>query len=115
MAKLSLSSLGPHVRKKRGTKGIRETANKIGISTATLSRVENGRLPDLDTFAKICRWLNIDPGEILDCSTSAPSDSHPKPQIAYAHMRSDKNPSPDVAKALGEMILAAQDMLSRKS
>ena len=35
-------------------------AKKIGISKATLSRIENGSLPDLITYFKIVKWLNSD-------------------------------------------------------
>jgi transcriptional regulator with XRE-family HTH domain len=35
-------------------------AKQIGISKSTLSRVENGSLPDLITFFKIVRWLGSD-------------------------------------------------------
>jgi transcriptional regulator with XRE-family HTH domain len=32
----------------------------IGISKPTLSRIENGSLPDLMTFFKIIKWLDSD-------------------------------------------------------
>jgi DNA-binding XRE family transcriptional regulator len=35
-------------------------AKQIGISKATLSRIENGSLPDLITYFKIIKWLNSD-------------------------------------------------------
>lgn len=37
--------------------GIREAAEKIGISHSTLSRIENGKPMDGDTLAKILTWL----------------------------------------------------------
>lgn len=30
-----------------------------GISIATISRIENGKTPDLLTFKKICDWLKV--------------------------------------------------------
>ncbi len=38
--------------------GVREAAKIIGTSPATLSRCENGKLPDLITYANICFWLD---------------------------------------------------------
>ena len=32
---------------------------KIGVSRATLYRCENGGVPDLITYAKLCQWLGI--------------------------------------------------------
>lgn len=41
-----------------------EVASKeIGISKATLSRVENKKIPDIETFCKIMEWLNSQPNE----------------------------------------------------
>lgn len=40
--------------------GLREAAAEIGISFATLSRIENSKIPDLLTYAKVCKWLNVD-------------------------------------------------------
>lgn len=58
-------NLALSIKEKRGDRGLREVANEIGISHATLSRIENGKLPDIETFKKICEWLNVDPGVIL--------------------------------------------------
>jgi len=38
--------------------GMREAAKEIGISTPTLSRLENKRPPDINTFYLVCKWLN---------------------------------------------------------
>lgn len=45
--------------------GIREAAKTIGISTATLSRLENGNNCDANTLAKIILWL-IEPKQTLE-------------------------------------------------
>lgn len=37
--------------------GLREVSKKIGISPATLSRYENGELPEISNYIKICDWL----------------------------------------------------------
>lgn len=36
---------------------LRAAAKEIGISPATLSRIENGNKPDIDSFCQICDWL----------------------------------------------------------
>ena len=50
----SLRTLGRLVGEKRGKVGIRATAREIGLSPATLSRVENGQMHGLANFSKIC-------------------------------------------------------------
>jgi transcriptional regulator with XRE-family HTH domain len=37
--------------------GVRDLAPEIGTSAATLSRIERGYLPDVETFMKIQHWL----------------------------------------------------------
>jgi len=102
MAKITLQTLGRKIIDKRGEKGIRETAKIIGISHGTLSRLERGHLPDLETFAKVCKWLRIDPAEVLGVShqrRTAPS--------AAVHCRKDQVLAPATAQALAHLILAA--------
>ena len=102
----SLDTLGQLVADKRGRHGVRATAAKIGISPATLSRVENGHLPDLENFQKICRWLKVDPSAVL--GFDADSGSRP---IASVHFRKQQTMELETASALADMILAAQRAL----
>lgn len=37
-----------------------EAAKEIGISKATLCRLEKEKLPDVVTFGKVCGWLKTD-------------------------------------------------------
>jgi len=107
MPKYTLESLGRLIHEKRGGIGVRATAADIGISPATLSRVERGHLPDLETFTKICKWLKINPGEILGFGKNTEKD---QPKIS-AHFRKNQAIKPETAKALAELILAAQRAL----
>lgn len=99
---LPIEELGKLITRKRQGRGIRAAAAEAGVSHATLSRVENGHMPDLMTFARICQWLEVDPGEFLG---TAATKEQPK---AVVHFRKEKTVSPDTAVALGELILAAQ-------
>jgi transcriptional regulator with XRE-family HTH domain len=56
--------LGKVIRKYRVTSELtlREVGKEIGISAATLMRVEEGRDPDGSTLAKILAWLFTDEG-----------------------------------------------------
>jgi transcriptional regulator with XRE-family HTH domain len=109
MPKRPLESLGALVREKRGHHKLRETARAIGIGPATLMRVESGRIPDVDTFGKICRWLKIDPAEFLGFDEKPRSKSSPEAKAATiaAHFKADKTPKPDTVRALAQMVLIA--------
>lgn len=56
--------LGRIIRKYRVTSELtlREVGKEVGISAATLMRVEEGRNPDGNTLAKILAWLFKDEG-----------------------------------------------------
>lgn len=60
-----IEKLGPLLKERRGEKGLRTIAREIGVSAATISRIERGKKPDIDSFRKICLWLEVDPGDIL--------------------------------------------------
>lgn len=43
----------------------RAAAGQIGVSPALLSRLRNGHSPDLQSYAKIVRWLNMSADDFL--------------------------------------------------
>lgn len=100
---LSIDELGRLIAAKRGSRGVRAAATEVGVGHATLSRVENGHMPDLETFAKICRWLQRDPSEFLGLERD-----QDRPMGAVAHFRKKRTVSEDTAISLGELILSAQ-------
>lgn len=53
------------VRERRGALTLRETAAECGVSAPTLSRIERGESPDLETFARLCRWLGVSADSLL--------------------------------------------------
>ena len=95
--------IGPPIGRKTGL------ARCPRDSPATLSRVENGHMPDLETFAKICRWLERDPSEFL--GFARPVTERP---AGVVHFRKKKTVSRDTAVALGELILAAQKAIEAR-
>ena len=99
MKRRSLGSLGALVRKKRGKAKLRETAQEIGIGAATLLRVESGRIPDVPTFGKICKWLQIDPGSFLGFQ-----ESQPRENFISAHFKAERTQNEDTINALAQMI-----------
>jgi transcriptional regulator with XRE-family HTH domain len=108
MSPITIQTLGRKLLEARGERGIRLVAKEIGVSPATLSRVERGYMPDLDTFAKICRWLQVDPGDVLGIRGANRQQSSPE---ATVHFRKDQAIKPEAAAALAQLILAAQRAL----
>ena len=103
----TLETLGQMVAEKRGKVGIRATAREIGLSPATLSRVERGQMPDLANFTRICKWLEADPARVLGFDPQAVG----RP-MASVHFRSRSTVSVETGKALGELIVQAGKLLT---
>lgn len=104
--KISIDELGRLMLAKRGARGVRAAALDANVSPATFSRVENGHMPDLETFAKICKWLDRDPNTFLGLEVESGTAAAPPAQV---HLRKKKTVSKDTAESLGALILAVQD------
>ncbi len=114
---MTLLRLGALLRERRGGRGIREVAQEIGVSPATLTRIEAGRLPDLLTFRKICAWLRINPAEILGIPNSQPNSSpvvENVPSEAAVHLRADQALPEAAASDLAQLIVFAHRELARR-
>jgi transcriptional regulator with XRE-family HTH domain len=116
MATKSLHSLGAMVRKRRGERRLREVATEIGISAPTLLRIEEGRIPDVATFGKVCKWLGIDPKSLLgieDAQVPASQSSQPQSLTISAHFKADKTPKAETIQALATLLaFAAREFAS---
>lgn len=64
----TLDDLGVLVlaERRRNELSTRQAAKAIGISPATLSRVERGGLPTIPHYVLFCQWLGIAPGDLLE-------------------------------------------------
>lgn len=103
---IAIDALARLMIAKRGSRGVRAAAEDVGISSATFSRIENGHMPDLATFAKICAWLERDPNEFLGVEGVGRSGDIDPPQV---HLRKKKTVARETAESLGALILAVQE------
>ena len=107
---LPIEEFGSSDRRQTWIAGRPRRGGDVGISSATLSRVENGHMPDLETFAKICKWLGRDPREFLGFEREEAA-----PPQAVVQFRKDRTVSRETAVALGELILAAQSAIRARA
>ncbi len=100
---LNTELLAGMLKNKRGSKGLRAVAEEIGgVSFATLSRIEQGKVPDVDTFIKICKWLDVTADTFI-ISDSKRKTTSTKEQLV-AHLRAERELSKDTINMLIKMI-----------
>ena len=117
--------LGRAIRRKREEMGLslRDVADETGVSASTLSRIENGTgKPDADNIARLTGWLNMPMERVMgaprpDMESAATAAVHYFPQeatpdIVEAHLRADRNLTPETAKALSELFRVAYAQFS---
>ncbi len=56
---------------------LRQAARQIGISASTLSRIENGNPPEIETFGRICQWLKEPPSKYFDPDAKRSNPEYP--------------------------------------
>jgi transcriptional regulator with XRE-family HTH domain len=125
-ALVDTEELGRAVRRRREELGLslRDVADVTSVSASTLSRIENGTgKPDADNIARLTSWLDVPMERILGGRpTQATSPKavvyypqEPMPEIVEAHLRADKNLTPETAAALSELFRVAYQQFSRNA
>jgi len=110
---IDLEKLAAHLRTKRGNRGLRVIADEIGgVSASTLSRIEQGNVPDLPTFMRVCAWLGVSPDEFvepeLEFKRKSEATSQTRlPEAIEAQLRHDGVLPTTTVNAISEMIRIA--------
>ena len=121
---INTAELGDAVRRRREERclSLRDVADQTGVSASTLSRIENGTgKPDADNIARLAAWLDMPIERVMHHSHRGTSDPKPvvyyphesTPEIIEAHLRADRQLTPETAKALSELFRVAYAQFSR--
>jgi transcriptional regulator with XRE-family HTH domain len=94
---------GQRVREKRGDRSLRDLSDDLEISISTLSRVENGKYPDVVNLASLLGWLGDDPALYFE------PDHLDDPIIGQ--LRAAQNMSEGTTQALMEAIKVAYSQI----
>jgi transcriptional regulator with XRE-family HTH domain len=117
--------LGRAIKRRREELGLslRDVADVTGVSASTLSRIENGTgKPDADNIARLTNWLDMPvdrvmkrQGESENVEAVVYYPHEATPEIVEAHLRADKNLTPETAKALSELFRVAYGQFSKNN
>ena len=123
---VNTEELGRAIRRRREELGLslRDVAAKTSVSASTLSRIENGTgKPDADNIARLTAWLDVPMERILSGRDPQAEETkavvyypeEPVPEIVEAHLRADRNLTPETAAALSELFRVAYTQFSKGS
>jgi transcriptional regulator with XRE-family HTH domain len=121
---INTAELGRAIRRRREELelSLRDVADQTKVSASTLSRIENGTgKPDADNIARLTTWLDVPLERILSGGREDRDDAkavvyyphESTPEIVEAHLRADRNLSPETADALSELFRVAYSQFSR--
>ncbi len=118
---INTADLGKAIKRRREELklSLRDVADVVDVSASTLSRIENGTgRPDADNIARLTQWLDMPVDRLFKQNTSdvEPVIYYPHeatPDIVEAHLRADKDLSPETANALSELFRVAYKQFSK--
>lgn len=87
-------------------------ASEAGVSASTLTRIGQGRRPDVDSFAALIAWAGLDPEKFFrnDDDSRGPSTLSGISVL----LRHDPNLSDDAAAAIEELVKATYKRLRKR-
>jgi transcriptional regulator with XRE-family HTH domain len=85
----------------------KELASQAGVSASTLTRVGQGKRPDVDSFATLVTWAGLKPQDFIGTSSR---DSEPLAEISVL-LRRDPHLNDEAAAALDELLKATYKRL----
>jgi lambda repressor-like predicted transcriptional regulator len=107
--RLDVYALIAALNAQREARGIswRKLAQEAGVSPSSLTRMQQGKLPDVNTFTALTHWLRI-PAEKFLTATKLVGIRKPHPlAMASTLLRGNREMTPEALKALDELMQAA--------
>lgn len=90
----------------------RQVAAEASVSASTLTRMAQGRRPDVDSLAALAAWGDLSPDAFVRAKKAEAFTTEPLAMIS-TYLRSDPHLSPEAAIAIEEVLKASYDRLRR--
>lgn len=112
-AKLDVQALYDALDQQRRVKKFswRQVAEAAGVSPSTLSRMAQGKRPDVDSFATLVDWLGAPAGDFLRGPEGETVASRRTLAVLSTHLRADKNLTPKTVDALQDLLGAVERLM----
>ena len=104
------------MKTKRGKRSLREVAQDLeDMSPSTLSRIEHEKMVDVQTFLRLCDWLQIAPQAFIKNTDEVPEQEMTTPERIEVVLRTDRTLPPESADALITLVKVTYNNLSRSA
>ncbi|MGY3506761.1 helix-turn-helix domain-containing protein [Bradyrhizobium sp. USDA 4471] len=91
----------------------KKVAEQSGVPASSLTRMSQGRRPDVDSFAALCAWSGLKADQFAGGASKSKEGKEPLAELT-AHLRADPNLSKEGAKALEALIKAAYQQFRKR-
>jgi len=88
----------------------KQIALESGVSASTLTRMAQGKRPDVDGLAALVSWSGLNADDFVRNEERKPTEAGPLAMIS-TYLRSDRNLSTEAAKALEEIVKVTYERL----
>lgn len=104
------------VKTKRGNRSLRDVAQDLeDMSPSTLSRIEHQKMVDVQTFLRLCDWLQVAPQELIKSTDEMSEQEVITPERIEVVLRADRTLPPESANALITLFKVTYSNLSRRA
>lgn len=97
--------------RQRRKKTWKKVAEESGVSASTLTRVAQGRRPDVDSLAALSEWSGLDVDQFMIGASETPRSAGRPLEEMTALFRADPNLSPEAATAIETTLKVLYEQL----
>ena len=90
----------------------RMVAGEAGVSASTLTRMAQGRRPDVDSLAALVAWSGVSADDFVQAGTDRTSPG--TLAMISTYLRSDPHLTPEAADALDEIVKVTYGRMRRQ-
>ncbi len=113
---LDTHHLAAVVKTKRANRSLREVAQDLeDMSPSTLSRIEHEKMVDVQTFLRLCDWLQVAPQAFIKNTDEVREQELTTTERIEAVLRTDSTLPPEAAEALIALLKVTYSNLSRSA
>jgi transcriptional regulator with XRE-family HTH domain len=82
----------------------KDLAAQASVSASTLTRIGQGKRPDVDSLAALCHWAGLEADQFMQAEGRTRKSNEEPLAMISTYLRTDPNLSPTSADLLDEMI-----------